>query len=166
MDMTLGKRIAQYRKEKGLTQEALAQAMNVSAQAVSKWENDQTCPDITSLPQLSRILGVTVDELLSGKTENLPAVTMQPIENRKAVEEMILRIIIDSAGGDKVRVNLPMALVKVAIELGMEMPQVSGNNSLKNIDFKQIFDLVSHGAIGNLVEVESSDGDTVRIFVE
>lgn len=166
MDMTLGKRIAQYRKEKGLTQEALAQAMNVSAQAVSKWENDQTCPDITSLPQLSRILGVTVDELLSGKTENLPAVTMQPIENRKAVEEMILRIIVDSAGGDKVRVNLPMALVKVAIELGMEMPQVSGNNSLKNIDFKQIFDLVSHGAIGNLVEVESSDGDTVRIFVE
>ncbi|MBQ3231738.1 MAG: helix-turn-helix transcriptional regulator [Clostridia bacterium] len=166
MDMTLGKRIAQYRKEKGLTQEALAQAMNVSAQAVSKWENDQTCPDITSLPQLSRILDVTVDELLSGKTENLPAVTMQPIENRKAVEEMILRIIIDSAGGDKVRVNLPMALVKVAIELGMEMPQVSGNNSLKNIDFKQIFDLVSHGAIGNLVEVESSDGDTVRIFVE
>lgn len=166
MDMTLGKRIAQYRKEKGLTQEALAQAMNVSAQAVSKWENDQTCPDITSLPQLSRILGVTVDELLSGKTENLPAVTMQPIENRKAVEEMILRIIIDSADGDKVRVNLPMALVKVAIELGMEMPQVSGNNSLKNIDFKQIFDLVSHGAIGNLVEVESSDGDTVRIFVE
>lgn len=166
MDMTLGKRIAQYRKEKGLTQEALAQAMNVSAQAVSKWENDQTCPDITSLPQLSRILGVTVDELLSGKTENLPAVTMQPIENRKAVEEMILRIIVDSADGDKVRVNLPMALVKVAIELGMEMPQVSGNNSLKNIDFKQIFDLVSHGAIGNLVEVESSDGDTVRIFVE
>ena len=140
--------------------------MNVSAQAVSKWENDQTCPDITSLPQLSRILGVTVDELLSGKTENLPAVTMQPIENRKAVEEMILRIIVDSANGDKVRVNLPMALVKVAIELGMEMPQVSGNNSLKNIDFKQIFDLVSHGAIGNLVEVESADGDTVRIFVE
>lgn len=166
MDMTLGKRIAQYRKEKGLTQEALAQEMNVSAQAVSKWENDQTCPDIASLPALSRVLGVTVDELLSGKSENLPAVTMQPIENRKAVEEMILRIIVDSAGGDKVRVNLPMALVKVAIELGMEMPQVSGNNSLKNIDFKQIFELVSHGAIGNLVEVESADGDTVRIFVE
>lgn len=166
MDMTLGKRIAQYRKEKGLTQEALAQEMNVSAQAVSKWENDQTCPDITSLPLLSKILGVTVDELLSGKAENMPVVTMQPIENRKAIEEMMLRIIVDSADGDKVRVNLPMALVKVAIELGMEMPQVSGNSALKNIDFKQIFELVSRGAIGNLVEVESSDGDTVRIFVE
>ena len=166
MENTLGKRISDLRHQKGLKQDELAERLNVSPQAVSKWENDQTCPDITSLPQLSRILGVTVDELLSGKTENLPAVTMQPIENRKAVEEMILRIIVDSADGDKVRVNLPMALVKVAIELGMEMPQVSGNNSLKNIDFKQIFDLVSHGAIGNLVEVESSDGDTVRIFVE
>ncbi len=166
MNMTLGKRIAQYRKEKGLTQEALAQAMNVSAQAVSKWENDLTCPDISSLPLLSKILGVTVDELLSGKSENLPAVTMQPLENRKAIEEMMLRIVVDTADGDKVRVNLPMALIKVAIELGVEMPQVSGNSALKNIDFKQIFDLVSHGAIGNLVEVESSDGDTVRIFVE
>ena len=166
MNMTLGKRIAQYRKEKGLTQEALAQAMNVSAQAVSKWENDQTCPDISSLPLLSKILGVTVDELLSGKSENLPTVAMQPLENRKAIEEMMLRIVVDTADGDKVRVNLPMALIKVAIELGVEMPQVSGNSALKNIDFKQIFDLVSHGAIGNLVEVESSNGDTVRIFVE
>ncbi|MBE5791423.1 MAG: helix-turn-helix transcriptional regulator [Clostridia bacterium] len=166
MNMTLGKRIAQYRKEKGLTQEALAQAMNVSAQAVSKWENDLTCPDIASLPLLSKILGVTVDELLSGKSENLPTVAMQPLENRKAIEEMMLRIVVDTADGDKVRVNLPMALIKVAIELGVEMPQVSGNSALKNIDFKQIFDLVSHGAIGNLVEVESSNGDTVRIFVE
>ncbi len=166
MDTTLGKRISQYRKEKGLTQEALAQAMNVSAQAVSKWENDQTCPDIASLPLLSKILGVTVDELLSGKSKNLPAVTMQPLENRKAVEEMMLRIVVDSVNGDKVRVNLPMALIKVAIELGVEMPQVSGNSALKNIDFKQIFDLVSHGAIGNLVEAESANGDTVRIFVE
>ena len=46
------------------------------------------------------------------------------------------------------------------------MPQVSGSKALKSIDFKQIFELVSHGAIGNLIEVESADGDTVRIFVE
>ncbi len=166
MDMTLGKRIAYFRKEKSLTQEGLAQLMNVSAQAVSKWENDQTCPDVQSLPLLSQILGVTVDELLMGKKDNAPAVVMVPEDKRKDISEMMLRIVVDSADGDKVRVNLPMALVKVAIELGMEMPQVSGNNALKSIDFKQIFELVSRGAIGNLVEVESADGDTVRIFVE
>ena len=64
---TLGKRIAALRKEKGLTQEQLAEKVGVSAQAVSKWENDVSCPDITLLPLLADLLGVTVDELLGVK---------------------------------------------------------------------------------------------------
>ena len=64
---TLGKRIAALRKEKGLTQEQLAEKVGVSAQAVSKWENDVSCPDITILPLLADLLGVTVDELLGVK---------------------------------------------------------------------------------------------------
>ena len=83
MEMTIGKRIAQLRKEKGLTQEELSQMMEVSAQAVSKWENDQTCPDIASLPKLAKILGVTVDELLSGKEENAPVARVLEPEARK-----------------------------------------------------------------------------------
>lgn len=70
MEMTLGKRIAALRKEKELKQDDLAGMLDVSPQAVSKWENDQTCPDISLLPKLARILGVTVDELLSGKRRN------------------------------------------------------------------------------------------------
>ena len=61
--MMLGKRIAQYRKEQGLTQEVLAQELGVTNQAVSKWELDQSCPDIQLLPQLADIFGITVDEL-------------------------------------------------------------------------------------------------------
>lgn len=64
---TMGKRIAQLRKEKGYTQEQLAELVGVSAQAVSKWENDVSCPDISILPQLSTVLGVTTDELLGAK---------------------------------------------------------------------------------------------------
>lgn len=79
---------------------------------------------------------------------------------------MMLRIIVDSADGDKVRVNLPMALVQMALEMGMEMPQISGNEVMKNIDLRQILELVRQGAVGNLIEVESADGDIVRIFVE
>ena len=75
-------------------------------------------------------------------------------------------IVVDSADGDKVRVNLPMALVQLAMEMGMEMPQVSGNDALKDIDWAQVMELVRHGAMGNLIEVESADGDIVRIFVE
>ena len=164
--MTIGKRIAALRREKGLKQDDLAGMLEVSPQAVSKWENDQTCPDISLLPGLANILGITVDELLSGKQENAPAVTMVPEQQRKDIKDMLLRITVDSHEGDKVRVNLPMALVQVALEMGMEMPQVSGNDALKNIDWTKIMELVRHGAMGNLVEVESADGDTVRIFVE
>ena len=166
MEMTIGKRIAALRREKGLKQDDLAQMLEVSPQAVSKWENDQTCPDISLLPKLAKILGVTVDELLSGKQELQPVVTLVPEEQRKDIKDMMLRIVVDSHDGDKVRVNLPMALVQVAMDMGMEMPQVSGNNALKGIDWMQIMDLVRHGAMGNLVEVESADGDAVRIFVE
>lgn len=166
MNMTIGKRIALLRKEKGLKQEELAEMLGVSGQAVSKWENDQTCPDISLLPQLASILGVTVDELLSGKREMAPSVQILPEEQRKDIKEMMLRIIVDSADGDKVRVNLPMALIQVAIECGIEMPQLSGSEALKHIDWNQIMDMVSRGFIGNLVEVEAADGDIVRIFVE
>ena len=58
------------------------------------------------------------------------------------------------------------ALIQVAIECGIEMPQLSGSEALKHIDWNQIMDMVSHGVIGNLVEVEDADGDIVRIFVE
>ena len=165
MESTLGKRIAALRKQKDLRQDDIAQLLDVSPQAVSKWENDQTCPDIGLLPKLAQILGVTTDELLSGKKE-LQEVRVLPPEERKDIKDMLLRIIVDSSDGDKVRINLPMALVQIALDLGTEMPQISGKEALKNIDLNQIMELVRQGAIGNLVEVESADGDTVRIFVE
>ena len=89
-----------------------------------------------------------------------------PPEERKNIKDMMLRILIESADGDKVRVNLPMALVEVAMEMGMELPQLNGNDALKNLDLGKILELVRHGAIGNLVEVESAGGDTVKVFVE
>ena len=164
--MTIGKRIAALRREKNLKQDDLAQMLEVSPQAVSKWENDQTCPDISLLPKLAKILGVSVDELLSGKQELQPVVTLVPEDQRKDIKDMMLRIVVDSADGDKVRVNLPMALVQLAMEMGLEMPQISGNDALKNIDLAQVMELVRHGAMGNLIDVESADGDIVRIFVE
>lgn len=164
--MTIGKRIASLRKENGLKQDDLAEMLNVSAQAVSKWENDQTCPDISLLPQLAKILGITVDELLSGKKEPQAAVVLVEEEQRKDIKDMILRIVVDSSDGDKVRVNLPMALLQIALDMEMDLPQISSNGAMKNIDWKQIIELVRQGAMGNLVEVESSEGDVVRIFVE
>ena len=164
--MTIGKRIAALRREKELTQDNLAELLGVSPQAVSKWENDLTCPDITLLPKLARELDVTVDELLTGTKEEAPLVQVVPVEQRKDISAMMLRVMVDSHAGDKIRVNLPMALVQAAMEIGMGMPEINGSDALKNIDWKQILELVQQGAVGNLVEVESADGDIVRIFVE
>lgn len=79
---TMGKRIMQLRKEKGYTQEQLAELCGVSAQAVSKWENDVSCPDISILPQLAGILGVTTDELLGVKPIE-PKVVIVDSQNNK-----------------------------------------------------------------------------------
>ena len=64
MEQTLGKRIIAHRKKLGMTQDKLAEKLGVTAQAVSKWENDQSCPDITMLPKLAEIFGCSTDELL------------------------------------------------------------------------------------------------------
>ena len=93
MNTTLGKRIAALRREKGLKQDELAEKLGVSAQAVSKWENDQTCPDISLLPSLAKTLGVSVDELLSGKQESAPIVQVLPQNQRKDIKDMVLRIV-------------------------------------------------------------------------
>ena len=66
-EMTMGKRIAARRKELKMTQERLAQELGVSPQAVSKWENDLSCPDISILPKLAKLLGITTDALLGAE---------------------------------------------------------------------------------------------------
>ena len=65
--MTLGQRLAFYRKKQALTQGKLGEQLNISAQAISKWENDQAEPDVTTLIQLSKVLNVSLDELMTGE---------------------------------------------------------------------------------------------------
>ncbi|MCL2672098.1 MAG: helix-turn-helix domain-containing protein [Clostridiales bacterium] len=79
---SMGKRIAALRRNKGLTQEQLAEKLGVSAQAVSKWENDVSCPDISALPLLADFLGVTTDELLGIKPIE-PHVVVVPSEKKE-----------------------------------------------------------------------------------
>jgi transcriptional regulator with XRE-family HTH domain len=61
---TLGQKIAELRKAKNMTQLELANKLNITDKAVSKWERDISCPDINTFPKLAELLGVSVDELL------------------------------------------------------------------------------------------------------
>lgn len=64
---TIGEKIAALRKERGITQENLAGIIGISSQAISKWENNVTMPDIMLLPIIADTLGVTIDELFGIK---------------------------------------------------------------------------------------------------
>ena len=163
MKESFGQRFARLRKSKGYTQEQIAEKVNISYQAVSKWENDISSPDISILGELANILEVTVDELLGRVDPNKVTLVEEP--QRKELKNMLLKIIVDSRDGDKVNIKLPMLIIKTFLDSGMPI-SINGNKSLENIDFKQIFDLVEQGVVGELVNIESNDGDIVRIVVE
>ena len=70
--MSLGTMILKYRKELGITQESLAQQLEVTNQAVSKWESDQCCPDVMLLPRLADIFDITIDALFEREAPAKP----------------------------------------------------------------------------------------------
>ena len=73
MNESMGSIIMRLRKERGLTQEQLASALGISFQAVSKWENDLSCPDLSTLPLLADLFSVSIDALF-GREKEVPAV--------------------------------------------------------------------------------------------
>lgn len=79
--MTLGERISELRKQKNYSQEYLAGELDISRQAVYKWEKDLSSPDTTHLIKLSQILGVSVEYLATGKTESV--IAENTIETKK-----------------------------------------------------------------------------------
>ncbi|MBQ5950616.1 MAG: helix-turn-helix domain-containing protein [Lachnospiraceae bacterium] len=81
--MELGKKIKQLRFKAGLTQEQLADKLGIGPQSVSKWENAVSMPDITALPLLAEVFGVSIDDLFDLTAEQ----RLNRIENRMDAEE-------------------------------------------------------------------------------
>ena len=69
----MGRFIAERRKDKHMTQKDFARMLNITDKAVSKWERGISCPDISLLPSVADILGVTIHELLNGEQSNTEA---------------------------------------------------------------------------------------------
>ena len=89
--MILADKIIRLRKKNGLTQEELADKMNVSRQAVSKWEGAQTIPDLEKILQLSTLFGVTTDHLLKDEIED------EELTNDISADTTVKRISIEEA---------------------------------------------------------------------
>lgn len=154
--MSFGTKIQELRKEKGMTQEELANDLAITPQSVSKWENEQSTPDLDTLVKIAKILGVSCDYLLGNEVEAKVSV--------KDHNKLLLKLVVDSNDGDKVKINLPLSVVKTLIEAGSL--KLGDNNILEKIDFNMIFLMIDNGTIGKLLEVDSADGDHVAIFVE
>jgi len=161
MNKTLGARIAELRKEKGLTQEELAKQLGISSQAVSKWEKDISCPDIMILPSLAKILGVSIETLLTGEAET----TYVPEEKRKSFEETILYIHVKE-GTENIQLNLPLPLLQtLLVDGGMSLDWLGLSCTAEKINWAQIIKLIEHGAMGKLFEL--TDVDTlIEIIVK
>lgn len=83
---TIGSFIAALRRANGLTQKELAEKLNVSDKAVSRWERDECYPDLTMIPALAEIFGVSCDELLNGGRIN--SVERQPRQEQKTAKQI------------------------------------------------------------------------------
>ena len=78
---SIGETIANLRKQKGMTQSELAEKMNVTDKAVSKWERDLSCPDINTISKLADVLDVSVEELLKTKKQDYSNNKIQDLIN-------------------------------------------------------------------------------------
>ena len=188
MQESIGRRIAQRRLAKGMTQERLAREMGVSAQAVSKWENDLNYPDVTLLAPLARLLETTVDELLTGAAASAdapadgaadaaaasePAAATTPTAadptSRPSTASKNAWVHIQVTGGregDNVDVSIPLSIVKFAANVALAQPAIANNTALEGFDLEAILRAVEEGELGTIVDVTDHDeGERVRIWV-
>lgn len=108
---TIGKFISSCRKDRGLTQMQLAEKLNISNRAVSKWETGKSIPDVSIMLELCEILGITVNELLSGER----ITTME--DYRKKAEQNMIDLQDKKAKSKKslFRVNLIWTIIAVLL---------------------------------------------------
>ena len=157
---TIGKNIAYYRKQQGFTQEELSEKMNVTSQAISKWENDLSYPDLATTMELAAVLHVTVDQLLNGKPD-IPVATDASSEQ---IARRILRIYTKS--GDKeepfeVTVRIPVEILLAADENGT-LQELVGETAPQ---ITLALGMIRNGVKGTLVECQTDEA-LVQITVE
>ncbi|PKM88321.1 MAG: hypothetical protein CVU85_04290 [Firmicutes bacterium HGW-Firmicutes-10] len=99
--------------------------------------------------------------------QNNPTQSVQPVINvNPAGGRKMLRVTVDSAKGDVVRINVPTSLVKAGLNLSNQL-KIDGNPvDMKGVDVDMIMAAIEEGATGEIVNVESAEGDTVKIFID
>lgn len=183
--MTFGEKLNSMRKNSGFTQEEVAVRLGISPQAVSKWENDLSCPDIMLLPEIAKLYGKSVDELLGTDDFNEADAKESVIDNKISKQnaeikdsfsrknvgngKMFLKVNVITQNGDNINVRLPVTLLKSVKGL---LGSIKINNSsadgidLSEIDFDMIFELIDSGVMGEIVNIVTQNGDNIKVYAE
>ena len=171
---TLGRRIARLRLARTATQERLAKELNVSPQAVSKWENDINYPDISLLPDLARFLGVSVDDLLSGasaSTQESAATQERAAAQERAAEVVSVaadepaEIVEESTEQDNQGIATQSSGFSFGKFFGKSMVKVEKNDEADGSKKKGVHLGNGSAKHGLHVYVVSDDGDVVDMCV-
>lgn len=170
MKETFGQRFARLRKARKLTQEDIATKLYISPQAVSKWENDISSPDISMLSQIAEILGVSVDVLLGKDPEEVVKINPEVKEGDEPkkvdLSKLICRLKVISSEGDVVKLNIPLQMLKMFKNFdSIHIEGGSASDLLSQIDADQVISMAENGMLGNLINVQSKEGDIVKIYV-
>ena len=112
--MTIADRIQTLRKSKGMSQEELADAAGVSRQAVSKWESEQSTPDLDKVVILSEIFDVTTDYLLKG---------IEPVEtnDHKTMADVVDQKILTEKNGKRAKSILKWVLIVIGAIVAIDL---------------------------------------------
>ncbi len=163
--MNLGNNISEKRKAKGMTQEELAANLGVSPQAVSKWENNLSCPDISLLPAIAKIFGMSVDELLGAvpaienvteeKTYTEPETTYEePVFTGKKATTLLITT---DKNGKVSNVRIPLTVMRFGLNLGSAFGGITGTQA------STIENAVKTGLSGEILSVDGENGEKVTI---
>ena len=159
--MNIGNNIATLRKEKGITQEELSNILGVSAQAVSKWENNSSCPDVALLTDIADYFGVTVDALLRAQGDEItsaqPQVTTSSQTQNNFSKNVSIKIV--QQNGKTNNIKIPFKFAKIGLNIG----------NIFGLD-KEIADkvgaLINGESIGEIVDIFTENGEHITITLD
>ena len=155
----IGENIAALRKKAGMTQEELSEKMCVTAQAVSKWENGLSCPDLENIRSMAKLFGVSVDELLNGP-KMVPELKSDEPET---VAKRILHVQVNTGEDTRIHCRIPTAVFLKAAENGT-LDKLLGEE-LENDQLEMVLEIIKSGTVGSIVSIDQ--GNThVEIAVE
>lgn len=104
--------------------------------------------------------GLELINALDSKDQVVSAPKPKPLGKR------MIRVVVDSKEGEKVRVNVPLSLAKIGLDLGSQLNIDGKSLNLKGIDLDKIIDQIDEDTHGELVTVDTEEGDHVRIFID